>query len=54
MATHGFMDCGLDNTVKCMCVVESEGGDHCVELRWGAVRGRKEEEAQEKNLVFLT
>lgn len=54
MAANGFMDCRLENTIKCVRVVESGGGDCCVELRWGAVRRRKEEEAQEKNLVFLT
>lgn len=54
MAANGFMDCGLDNTIRCVCVGESGDGDRCVKSRWGAVRGRKEEEAQEKKLVFLT
>lgn len=42
------MDCGLDNTIKCMCVVDSGGEDHGVELGWGAVRRRKEEEPQKE------
>lgn len=54
MATNGFMDCRLGNTIKCVCVVERVGGDCCVESRWEAVRRRKEEEAQEENLLFLT
>ena len=46
----GFAACGLANTLLSACVwrIVAVGGAHYVEVAWGALRGRKEEEAQKE------
>lgn len=47
MVPDGFMACGLADTLLSACVWWCLG-DHCVEVVWGALRGRKGKEAQKE------